>query len=152
MSDSTYVPRRRLFVDDDLAEGAEIALGREQSHYLVNVMRARPGQDVGLFNGRDGEWQASLAAADRRTAVLAVGARLRPQEPEPDLWLAFAPVKKAGTDFLVTKATEIGVARLLPVLTERTRSERVTPRRLPAHAIEEAGQCERLPGDRKSEG
>src|SRR3546814_7817460 len=67
MTDSPYVPRRRLFVDDDLAEGAEIALGREQSHYLVNVMRARPGQDVGLFNGREGEWQASLAAADRRS-------------------------------------------------------------------------------------
>lgn len=144
MSDSTYVPRQRLFVPDDLRDGAEIVLGRDQSHYLVNVMRARPGAEIGLFNGRDGEWRTRLEAADKRAAVLQLIDLQRPQTPEPDLWLAFAPIKKAAIDFLVTKATEIGVSRLVPVVTDRTQSERVNTRRLTANAVEAAEQCERL--------
>lgn len=144
MSDSTYVPRQRLFVPNDLHEGADITLDRDQSHYLVNVMRARPGAEIGLFNGRDGEWRARLDTADKRAAVLQLAELYRPQAPEPDLWLAFSPIKKVATDFLVTKATEVGVSRLVPVMTDRTQSERVNTRRLAANAVEAAEQCERL--------
>lgn len=131
----------RLFVDACLSEGADVALSRDQAHYLFNVMRQGPGSAILLFNGRDGEWAAAVTRADRKGGRLTCRHRTRPQEKTPDLWLLFAPIKKARTDFIAEKACEMGCRRLLPVFTERTNSARVNLDRLRAHAIEAAEQC-----------
>lgn len=136
--------RIRLFVEDDLASGHDVALGRDQSHYLQNVMRRGVGDRIALFNGRDGEFWAELTEMRRGAVRVAIDARFRDQVPEPDLWLAFAPIKRAAVNFIVTKATELGVSRIVPVITARTNSERVNTRRLHANAIEAAEQSERL--------
>jgi 16S rRNA (uracil1498-N3)-methyltransferase len=134
-------PKVRLFVAADLAPRAEVAAGREQANYLFNVMRLGPGDAVSLFNGRDGEWRAEVAAAGKRAGTLVCVERLRAQEGAPDVWLLFAPLKKARTDFVAEKATEMGVRRLLPVFTRFTNAERVNVERLRAHAVEAAEQC-----------
>lgn len=112
-----------------------------QAHYLSGVMRLRPGDAVLVFNGRDGEWQARLVETSKRGGSLSVTAQTGPQRDPPDLWLAFAPIKKARTDFIVEKATEMGAARILPVQTEHTNSDRIRQDRLQAHAVEAAEQC-----------
>lgn len=134
----------RLFVTAPLEDGAMITLGREQSHYLINVMRRTEGAPVDVFNGRDGEWRAHIAAADKKAAVLSLDAQSRPQSETPDVWLLFAPLKKDRTDFVIEKATELGASRILPVLTERTQTGRVNVERLGATAIEAAEQSRRL--------
>lgn len=107
-------------------------------------MRAEIGCSLALFNGRDGEWSARLVALARRSAALEVESLLRPQRPEPDLWLVFAPVKRARLDLLAEKATELGVAELRPVRTARTIAGRINLDRLAANAREAAEQTERL--------
>jgi 16S rRNA (uracil1498-N3)-methyltransferase len=134
------LPKVRLFVEAELGPGRLVEPSRDQSHYLVNVMRLGRGDSVGLFNGRDGEWRAELTAAGR-SAALVCAERVRRQRIPPDLWLLFAPVKKARTDFIVEKATELGAARIQPVFTRFTNAERLRPDRLRAHAIEAAEQC-----------
>jgi 16S rRNA (uracil1498-N3)-methyltransferase len=134
----------RLFVTAALTDGAEVAATPPQAHYLAHVMRRAAGDSVVLFNGADGEWQAQIATLRGDRAALVVGRRLRPQAPEADLWLAFAPLKRDATDLLVQKATELGAAELLPVATARTNAARINPQRLTAIAIEAAEQCERL--------
>ena len=122
---------QRLFVEADLAAGAAVACSAEQANYLRNVLRLKAGDPILVFNGRDGEWRAELAEAGKRAAVLLVGAQVRRQEGGPDIDYLFAPLKRARLDYLVQKATEMGVARLKPVLTRRTTPERVNMR---AHA------------------
>lgn len=112
-----------------------------QAHYLSGVMRLRQGDAVAVFNGRDGEWQASLHEAGKRGGSVTVMAQTAPQQDPPDLWLIFAPIKKARTDFIVEKAAEMGAARILPVQTDHTNSDRIRQDRLQAHAIEAAEQC-----------
>src|ERR1043166_7235416 len=131
----------RLFLDAALAAGGEVALAREQANYLVNVLRLKPGGDVLVFNGRDGEWRAQLAAAGRKGATLAIVERTREQTAAPDLHYLFAPLKHARLDYMVQKAVEMGAARLLPVLTRHTQAERVNLARMRANAIEAAEQC-----------
>jgi 16S rRNA (uracil1498-N3)-methyltransferase len=142
--DKPSFTRIRLFVEDDLAAGTGLTLEHDQSHYLANVMRKGAGDRVALFNGRDGEFWAEITNARRGAVTVDVGEQMRVQAPEPDLWLAFAPIKRAAVDFVVAKATEIGVSRLIPVVTARTNTERVNTRRLRANAIEAAEQSERL--------
>lgn len=134
----------RLFVEAPLASGAAVEFAREQAHYLRNVMRAKTADRLRLFNGRDGEWIARLTALGKSGAAAVVEASLRPQMAGPDLWLLFAPIKRAPIDEVATKATELGVAELWPVTTERTVVHRVNGARLRAHTIEAAEQCERL--------
>ena len=134
-------PKVRLHVDSPLHEGAEIVLDRGQSTYLVTVMRLEAGAAVAVFDGRSGEWRAELTKAHRKAAVLVARARTREQEPLPDLHLLFAPIRKARTDFIVEKACEMGCARVRPVLTRYTRSDRLNLDRLRAHMIEAAEQC-----------
>ena len=131
----------RLYVDHPLGEGQTVPLERDQAHYLFGVMRLEPGGAVALFNGRDGEWQARVAEAGKRGGVLVCDHRTRPLQMPPDLWLLFAPIKKARTDFIVEKATEMGAARIVPVQTEFTNSERIRQDRLQAHAVEASEQC-----------
>jgi 16S rRNA (uracil1498-N3)-methyltransferase len=146
-TDSAAEPGRsgpRLFVAADLAAGAEIALAEGQAHYLRAVMRRAVGDEVRLFNGRDGEWRALLTELGKRRAAARAETRLRPQAAEPDLWLVFAPLKRTATDLIAQKATEMGASALLPVFTARTDAQRVNTDRLAAIAIEAAEQCERL--------
>ncbi|WP_417700456.1 16S rRNA (uracil(1498)-N(3))-methyltransferase [Pseudophaeobacter sp.] len=131
----------RLYVEHPLGAGQSIPLEKEQAHYLFGVMRLRPGGAVALFNGRDGEWQAEVAEAGKRTGVLICLEQSKPLQMPPDLWLIFAPIKKARTDFIVEKAAEMGAARILPVGTDFTNSERIRQDRLQAHAVEAAEQC-----------
>ncbi|NKB48192.1 MAG: 16S rRNA (uracil(1498)-N(3))-methyltransferase [Alphaproteobacteria bacterium] len=138
------LPKLRLYVADDLGGGAAVTLGRDQSHYLSNVMRATAGDRIALFNGRDGEWAGEITSLGKRAVELHVTDNLRPQADEPDLWLAFAPIKRGRIDFVAAKATELGVARLIPVMTARTQMTRVNTGRLRANAVEAAEQCERL--------
>jgi 16S rRNA (uracil1498-N3)-methyltransferase len=137
-------PRHRLFVDAGLAAHAEIRVTEPQAHYLLNVMRFSLGDEIALFNGRDGEWRARLAETGKKKAMLIAIDRLRPQIPEPDLWLLFAAVKWARIDLIVEKATELGVSLLQPVFTERTVMARIGEERLAAIAAEAAEQSERL--------
>jgi len=140
-SDPSCAPRTRLFIDRPLSEGAEVDLPRDQAHYLTGVLRLGAGAAVAVFDGRSGEYMAQLADAGKRSARLAVGARTAPMRMPPDLWLIFAPIKKARTDFIVEKAAEMGAARIVPVQSDFTNAERVRRDRLQAHAIEAAEQC-----------
>jgi 16S rRNA (uracil1498-N3)-methyltransferase len=133
----------RLFVDAPLGEGARVELDAAQAKYLGNVLRMKEGAELLLFDGRSAEWLARIAEAGKKRMTLAVEQRTREAEGIPDVWLAFSPVKRSQTDWLVEKATELGVARLLPVTTQRTVVERVKLERLRAIAIEAAEQCGR---------
>ncbi|WP_370231097.1 16S rRNA (uracil(1498)-N(3))-methyltransferase [Cognatishimia sp.] len=131
----------RLYVDHPLGAGQSVPLDRDQAHYLFGVMRLTVGSSVLLFNGRDGEWRADVASAGKRAGELVCSEMTKPLHMPPDLWLVFAPIKKARTDFIVEKAAEMGAARIVPMQTEFTNSERVRQDRLQAHAVEAAEQC-----------
>jgi len=133
--------KARLYVAEDLFVGAALTLDKDQSHYLVNVLRMGPGGRVLLFNGRDGEWAAEISEALRKSAHLLVTAQTRKFEPLPDIWLLFAPVKKARLDFIAQKATEMGASLIQPVITRRTIVARVKDQRLAANVVEAAEQC-----------
>jgi 16S rRNA (uracil1498-N3)-methyltransferase len=133
----------RLFVRERLAEGVTVELNAAQANYLGNVRRMTVGAELLIFDGNSGEWLARIAEAAKKRMTLAVGRQTREPEAIPDVWLAFAPVKRSATDWLVEKATELGAARLSPVITRRTVAERVKLERLEAIAIEAAEQCGR---------
>jgi 16S rRNA (uracil1498-N3)-methyltransferase len=134
----------RLFVPDRLADGALVALADGQAHYLRDVMRQRAGGEVLLFNGRDGEWRATIATAERRAVSLSVAAPTRPQVVLPDLELIVALVKRARLETIVEKATELGASRIRLAVTRFTQAERTNVERLTAIAIEAAEQTGRL--------
>lgn len=131
----------RLYVDQALAAGQPVALNADQANYLFNVMRLARGAAVSLFNGRDGEWLARVAETGKRGGILISEVQTAPLRLPPDLWLIFAPIKKARTDFIVEKAVKLGAARVIPVQTRHTNSERIRQDRLQAHAVEAAEQC-----------
>ncbi|WP_439569481.1 16S rRNA (uracil(1498)-N(3))-methyltransferase [Sphingopyxis sp.] len=133
----------RLFVDMPLSAGATAAIDGAAAHYLLNVMRLKAGAPILLFDNRSGEWLARVADAGKRSLTLHVDRQTRAIEQVPDLWLCFAPVKKARLDWIIEKATELGVARLQPVITERTIVERVKRERLEAQIVEACEQCGR---------
>ncbi|MDE2228005.1 MAG: 16S rRNA (uracil(1498)-N(3))-methyltransferase [Alphaproteobacteria bacterium] len=139
-----YRRMTRIFVESDLAPGASVQVTAGQAHYLLSVMRMKRGDALAIFNGRDGEFDARIAEAGLRVCTLELVARRRPQRGEGDLWLCFAPVKRARIDFLVEKATELGVSELRPVVTARTVVSRLNLGRLRANMIEAAEQSERL--------
>ncbi len=131
----------RLHITGPLAAGQPAAVTREQAHYLSGVMRLSAGDTITVFDGASGAWRARIVEASKRGGLLEVGEQVAAQRRPPDLWLIFAPIKKARTDFIVEKATEMGAARILPVATAFTNSERVRRDRLQAHAVEAAEQC-----------
>lgn len=133
----------RLYTENDLAAGLSVKLPSAQAHYLGHVMRLKPGAPVSLFNGRDGEWLAKIASIKRGQAAVTLEGQTSPQDIDPDLWLLFAPVKRARIDFIAAKATELGVSALAPVFTDNTAVSRVNEERLAANAIEAAEQCGR---------
>jgi 16S rRNA (uracil1498-N3)-methyltransferase len=131
----------RVYVDAPLHEGANLPLDAAQANHLINVLRLKSGDIVLAFNGRDGEWQALLEAAGKRSRILAVKTRTRLQEPAPDLHYLFAPLKHARLDYMVQKAVEMGASRLQPVLTRHVQASRINLDRIRANAIEAAQQC-----------
>jgi 16S rRNA (uracil1498-N3)-methyltransferase len=131
----------RLFVASALAEGATIELDKAQAHYLTNVLRLDTGDPVLVFNGRDGEWRASLQREGRKSVTLALIEQTRPQHGACDLHYLFAPLKHARLDYMVQKAVELGVSLLQPVTTRHTQAARVNRERMHANAIEAAEQC-----------
>jgi 16S rRNA (uracil1498-N3)-methyltransferase len=133
----------RVFVRQPLSKGAAIDLDTGQTNYLGNVLRLKSGDELLLFDGHSGEWLAQIKDAAKKRMSLRVEQRTRDPEAVPNVWLAFAPVKRAQTDWLVEKATELGAAKMLPVMTRRTIAERVKLERLEAIAIEAAEQCGR---------
>ena len=133
----------RLFVETALTPGVRIELDAAQSNYLGNVLRMKEAAQLLLFDGSSGEWLAEVAETGKKRMMLSVVEPTRPQESVPDLWLAFAPVKKARVDWLVEKAVELGVARLLPVVTRRTVVDKLNLDRMRAHIVEAAEQCGR---------
>jgi 16S rRNA (uracil1498-N3)-methyltransferase len=130
----------RLFVDAALAPGETVALERSQSNYLGNVLRLSTGESILVFNGRDGEWQASILGR-KRPDSLTIVARTRPQDRLPDVTYVFAPLKHARLDYMVQKAVEMGASSLQPVLTRFTQVSRVNGERMRANVIEAAEQC-----------
>jgi 16S rRNA (uracil1498-N3)-methyltransferase len=133
----------RLFVEQPLAEGAMVQVAGGQAHYLLSVLRTKAGDPVKLFDGHSGEWLALAENVGKRDLMLAVQARLREAEAVPDLWLCAAPIKKGRIDWVAEKACELGVARLVPVITRRTVIDRINTDRLRNHMIEAAEQCGR---------
>ena len=134
----------RLYVEAPLGSGVRVTPSDSQAHYLFTVMRSREGDRVRLFNGRDGEWRARLAEITRKRCVLICEAQSAPQADVPDLWLVFAPIKKTPADYVVQKATELGVRVLQPAITRRTVARRVNSERMRANAIEAAEQSGRV--------
>lgn len=133
----------RLFVDAELAQEVTLTLDPPQSNYLVNVLRLTDGAPLKLFDDRTGEWLAEIAHAHRKAAQVFTLHHLRPREAVPDLWLCFAPIKHGRLEWIVERATELGVARIVPVVTARTIVRAVKHDRLRAHIVEAAEQCER---------
>ena len=131
----------RLYVEQPLGPLQSVPLTADQAHYLFAVMRLTVGAAILVFNGTDGEWRAEVTLAGKRGGVLTCTAQTRPLQMPPDLWLLFAPIKKARTDFIVEKATEMGAARILPIQTQFTNADRLRQDKLQAHAIEAAEQC-----------
>lgn len=131
----------RLHVDADLSPGAPVALEKHQIHYLVSVMRLAPGAEILIFNGRDGEWTATLAEVSKKRGLLTVGTCLRAQTPASRLDYCFAPLKQARLDYMVQKATEMGAGRLRPVLTQHGQVTRINAERMSANVIEACEQC-----------
>ena len=130
----------RLFVDSVLTAGETVQLERGQSNYLGNVLRLAAGDTILAFNGRDGEWQASIAGR-KRPDSLSILAQTRQQDRLRDLVYAFAPLKHARLDYMVQKAVEMGASSLQPVLTRFTQVSRVNRDRMRANVIEAAEQC-----------
>ena len=136
----------RLYVDSSLSEGQKVILNEKQHHYLYHVMRLQEGEDLLLFNGRDGEWLAEILTLNKKQAILSVQNQTRQQDDEniPDVWLCFAPIKKDCMDIVIEKATELGVSRLVPVITQRTVVSKVSIEKMLLRLIEAAEQCKRL--------
>ncbi|MCU0984725.1 MAG: 16S rRNA (uracil(1498)-N(3))-methyltransferase [Acetobacteraceae bacterium] len=134
----------RLFVESRLAAGGPLRLDGPQAHYLATVMRRAVGDTVLVFNGQDGEWRARITAIGKGTATLTLEERTRAQRASPDLWLLAPVLKRETLEWMVEKATELGVSRIVPVTTERSAVTRSNPQRLAAIAREAAEQCRRL--------
>jgi 16S rRNA (uracil1498-N3)-methyltransferase len=130
----------RIYLDDALTAGAQVALGRDQANHLVNVLRRQAGDAVLLFNGRDGEWLARLAGTAKRASAL-IEHRTRKQPRAGDLHFLFAPLKHARLDYLVQKAVELGASRIQPVITRHTQVARLNLARMRANVVEAAQQC-----------
>ena len=133
----------RLYTPQTLSEAVEVTLGAEQAHYLAHVMRCKVGDKISLFNGRDGQWQAELTAISKKTITTSPLAQTRPQIASPDLWLVFAPLKNK-TELVVEKATELGVSKIIPIVTRHSVVRSVNLDKLAIHTTSAAEQCERL--------
>ena len=134
----------RIFADVELEKGNKVELSPEQSHYLVSVMRLQSGDNILVFNGKDGEFDCTLSVQGKKSVVIDINEQTKVFESVPDAWLLFAPLKKDCTDFVIEKATELGIAKIVPVITKYSISDKVKTSRYQSQAIEAAEQCRRL--------
>lgn len=145
MAQDDVIKLPRIYVEDDLREGGAASLGSAHAHYLCNVLRARAGDSVRLFNGRDGEWRGVLESAGKKDVTIRLARKIKDQPPAPrEVRLFFAPVKKARMDWLVEKAVELGATHLHPVLTQNTEVRAINEERIRAQIVEAVEQCERM--------
>ena len=140
----THANLPRLYVEPDLTAGGQLTLGKEQSLYLAAVLRKSVGDEVVLFNGRDGAWRCALTSDSKKSVGLELIEQIAEQTPVSDLWYGFAPLKSERLDYVIQKAVEMGVGTIQPVLTRRTQVSRLKHERLVANAVEAAEQCEVL--------
>jgi len=140
----THASLQRLYIEPDLAAGTSLTLGKDQSLYLAAVLRKSVGDEVVVFNGRDGAWLARLTSDSKKAVTLEIVEQIAPQSPKSDLWYGFAPLKSERLDYVIQKATEMGVGTIQPVLTRFTQVSRLKHERMVANAIEAAEQCEVL--------
>ena len=129
---------------DALAQNSVVAASADQFHHLINVLRLKDGEGLRVFNGRDGEYRGEVALAGKKSAEVRIHEQIRPQYTEPDLWLCCAPIKKAHFDFMIEKATELGVREIQPILTQRTQIREVNTDRAYVICREAAEQSDRL--------
>ncbi len=141
---SNKKPRTRLYINNEFKSGDIHLIDGNQGHYLVNVLRVQLGETLKVFNGVDGEWGAEIVKVGKGKAKISIGEKLAEQTNEPDLWYLYAPVKKARVDYIIQKATELGVARIIPVVTKRTNLDRIKYDKLVANAIEASEQSGRM--------
>lgn len=134
----------RLFVNQKLVSETLVELSEKQSHYLTNVMRCQNGETVQCFNTESGEFLCRIETADKKKTILKVEKNIRKPENEPDIWLIFAPLKKDKTDFVIEKSVELGVGKIIPVITGYTNAGKIKTERFSAQAVEAAEQCGRL--------
>ena len=134
----------RLFANSPLSTGDDWLPEESQVHYLLNVLRLGSGEEVKVFDNHSGEYLGEITQVSKKSCTIRLKEKLRDMQQSPDLWLLFAPVKKDKTDFIIAGATELGVRRLVPVITRRTISERVKKERFEAQVIEAAEQSRRL--------
>jgi 16S rRNA (uracil1498-N3)-methyltransferase len=140
----THASLPRLLVEHALGKGEVVSLNREQSNYLAAVLRKRIGDELVVFNGRDGAWLARLTGDNKKSVTLEAVEQVAPQTPPSDLWYGFAPLKSARLEYVVQKATEMGAGIIQPVMTRYTQLHRLNPEKLRAYAVEAAEQCEVL--------
>ena len=133
----------RLYLDVSLSKGQETLFNKDQSHYLQKVMRLKIDDTINVFNGREGAWKVKITEANKKFTLGIAIEQTQIQLNPPDVWLLFAPIKKNRTGLIIEKATEMGIARILPVKTQFTNAERIKRQSLKAHAIEAAEQCNR---------
>ena len=141
MSDKNKI---RIYTPCPLTAGAEIRLEEEQSHYLCNVMRMKAGEELLCFNAQDGEFSARITDANKKQTSLQIVSLERKPQNSPDIWLVFAPLKKDCTDFLIQKAVELGVSRIIPVSTRFGISDNIRAERIYLQMVEAAEQCKRF--------
>ena len=134
----------RLYIAQPLTVGSEVVLNEQQSHYLTHVMKLKVGDTISCFDNQSGEYGCTLIAVGKKQTTLKVLEHHKPYTQTPDIWLLFAPVKKDNTDFIIQKATELGVRKIIPVQTRYTITERIKRERFEAQAIEAAEQCRRV--------
>ncbi len=134
----------RLYIEQALSENQLMTLVESQSHYLIKVMRLRQGDEILVFNGVDGEWKARITMVSKKSVMVQALTQTRPQAKPSDLWLLFSPLKPKRQEFLVEKATELGVSCLCPIRCERTSIPKVNSEKMKAHVIEASEQCGRL--------
>ncbi len=137
-------PRTRLYSEQPLMGGASISLDEKRSHYLANVLRQKTGDKIAIFNGIDGEWLAEISSLSKKSVTLSVQKQLRAQKTSSDLWLVCAPLKSGKSEWVLEKATELGISAFVPVKTNFTIVDKTNAERLTVIAIEASEQCERL--------
>ena len=131
----------RLFVEQELYNGNSLVVSKKEANYLFNVMRLKVGDHLHIFNNNNGEWLSKVTEKSKTTGSLECLNKIADSQKPPDVWLLFSPIKKSRTDFIVEKATEMGVAKIMPILTDHTNTTRISKDRLQLHAIEAAEQC-----------
>jgi 16S rRNA (uracil1498-N3)-methyltransferase len=141
---SNKIAKTRLFIDDELKVAAVLLIDQNQGHHLVNVLRLKLTDYITIFNGRSGEWLAEITKVGKGKAMVTVREQIAEQTSGSDLWYIFAPLKKARIDYMMQKATELGVSAICPVLTKRTNLDRLKPEKLLANVVDAAEQCGRM--------